>query len=139
MGPSSSQSKGLSGERRLFFHPQKDSSSLVSLLCNAAPAVSDSSRVPFTPCPTLFLSCGFRISFQSTCALFLKSIIKEPTWEKAYLNPSMFNNGNKNDCMVKLIESQAQDLGQYSFNQIIAIQARLSVQQLFLLKSPQNT
>lgn len=41
----------------------------------------------------------------------------------------------KNDCMVKLIESQAQDLGQYSFNQIIAIQARLSVQQLYLLKS----
>lgn len=37
--------------------------------------------------------------------------------------------------MVKLIESQAQDLGQYSFNQIIAIQARLSVQQLYLLKS----
>lgn len=45
----------------------------------------------------------------------------------------------KNDCMVKLIESQAQDLGQYTFNQIIAIQARLSVQQLFPFKSPQNT
>lgn len=45
----------------------------------------------------------------------------------------------KNDCMVKHIESQAQDLGQYSFNQIIATQARLSMQQLFLFKSPQST
>lgn len=60
MSSASSQSKGLSAERMSFFHPQKDSSSPVSLLCNSVPAVSDSSRVLFTPCPTLILEMWAR-------------------------------------------------------------------------------
>jgi len=54
-----------------------------------------SSRVPFRPHPTLFWSCGFWVSFQSTGTLFLTCIIKEHVWENLYLNPSAFNNGNK--------------------------------------------